>query len=88
MHLSLTTSEVLRHAVPFLLHSFCILESTYSMNIYVPLQSEHKNDFTIIIKLHRASRLRLVGPQKSLTMTVTYFYFQNVIENGNSWNKG
>ena len=85
MHLNLTTTEVLRHAVPFLLHSLFILESTYAMNTYVLLQFEHKNDVTIIIKLHRASRLRLVGPQKSLTMTVTYSYFQNVIGNGNSW---
>ena len=30
------------------------------MKIYVLLHFEHKNDVTIVIKLHRATRLRLV----------------------------
>ena len=41
------------------------------METYVLLHFEHKNDVTIIIKLHRASRLRIVALHKSLTMIVT-----------------
>ena len=39
----------------------------------VILDFEHKNDVTIIIKLHRAAHLRLVALYKSLTMLATSF---------------
>ena len=57
------------------------------MNTYVLLHFEHKNDVTVIIKLHKATRLRLVAQYKSLTMIVTSFYVQNVVERKYSWNK-
>ena len=37
------------------------------MNIYVPLHFEHKDDITIIVKLHRATPLRLLALYESLT---------------------
>ena len=43
------------------------------MNTNVRSHFEHKNDVTIIIKLHRATRLWLVSLYKSLTMIVTSF---------------
>ena len=43
------------------------------MKIYVLLHFEHKNDFTMII-------LRLVALYKRLTMIMTSFYVQNVME--------
>ena len=39
------------------------------MKTYVLLHFEHENDVTIIIKLHRTIRLRLVALYRSLTMT-------------------
>ena len=65
------TCEVLRHAEHFLLYSSDILWNIYSMNTYV---------------LHRASCLWLVALYKSLTMIVTSFYVQSVIEHRHSWN--
>ena len=43
------------------------------MKTYVLLHFEYKNDITIIIKLHRATRLLLVAPYNSLAMIVTSF---------------
>ena len=42
-------------------------------NKYVLSHFEHKNDVTVIMKLHRSTRLWLVAPYKSLTMIVTSF---------------
>ena len=55
------------------LHSSGILEITYSMNTYVLFHFEYKNDVTIIVKLPRATRMRLVVPYRSLTMIVGQF---------------
>ena len=41
------------------------------MQTYVLLHFEHKNDVTIIIKLHKTAHLQLVALYKSLTMIVT-----------------
>ena len=41
------------------------------MKTYVVLHFEHKNDVTIIIKLHKATHLQLTALYKSLTMIVT-----------------
>ena len=58
------------------------------MKTYVLLHFEHKNDVTIIIKLHRATRLRFVALYKRLTMIVTLIcMFTNVIKHRFSWNK-
>ena len=57
------------------------------MNTCVLLHFELKNDVTIIIKLNRATRLRLKALYKSLRMIVTSFYVQNVTEHRFSWNK-
>ena len=51
-----------------------------------PSHFEHKNDVTVIIKLHRATRLQLVALYKRLTEIVTSFYVQNVIKHRFSWN--
>ena len=53
-----------------------------------PITFEQKIDVTIFIKLHRATRIQLLALYKSLTMIVTSFYVQNVIEHRFSWNKG
>ena len=77
---SLITSEVLRQVATFVA-SF--------INTYVLLHFQHKNDVTIIIKLHRATRLWLVALYKSLTMIVTSFLFkmsQNISIHGTSVN--
>ena len=50
------------------------------MNNYALLHFEYKNDATIIIKLHKATRLLLVALYKILIMMVTSYYAQNVIE--------
>ena len=57
------------------------------MKTYVLLHFEHKNDVTIIIKLHNATRLRLVAPYKVWQWLWRNFYVQNVIEHRFSWNK-
>ena len=57
------------------------------MNTYVLLHFEHKNDLTIIVKLHRATRLRLVLLTKVWQWLWRNFYVQNVIEHRYSWNK-
>ena len=44
---------------------------------YVLLHFEHKNEITIIIKLHRTTHLRPVA-LFYLTMIVTSFYVQNI----------
>ena len=49
------------------------------MKTYVLLRFEHKNDVTIIIKLHVATRLQLMVLYKSLTIIVTLFFVPNVI---------
>ena len=59
-----STCEVLRHAAPFCLHSSGILSNNCCMNTYVLLHFEHKNDVKIIVKLHGATRLRLVAQMK------------------------
>ena len=47
------------------------------MNTYVLLHFEHKNDVTIISKLHRAPRLQLLALYKSLTMIVASLLSSN-----------
>ena len=56
---------------------------------WIPLSYhfEHQNDVTIIIKLHKATHLRLVAPYKSWQWLRRHFYVQNVIEHRFSWNK-
>ena len=55
---------------------------TYSMNAYVLLHFEHKYDITIIVKfLYRATSHRVIALW-SLTIIVTPFYVQNLIEHG------
>ena len=56
------------------------------MKIYVLLHFEHKIDVTIITKLQRDACLQLNVPYKSLTIIVTSFYVQNVIQHRFSWN--
>ena len=57
---SFITCEVLRHAATFAAFVW-YFKNTYSMNTYVLLHFEHKSNLVIIIKLHRATRLRLVA---------------------------
>ena len=58
----LTTSKVLRPDAPFSWgHSFGILQNTYSTDTNVLLHFERKNDVTIIIKLHRDTRLLIMA---------------------------
>ena len=64
-------------------HFFCIRQVyyktlNYSMKNYVLLHFEHKNDVTIIIRLHRDTRLRLVALYKSRQKAVAFkvlYYF-------------
>ena len=46
------------------------------MNTYVLLHCEHKNDVTIIVKLHTATRLRLVAPYRSMNDCDVIFIFE------------
>ena len=69
---SFTNFQVLRHATPSSV-AFVRYTVLQNMKIYVLFHFEHKNDVTIIIKLHRATRLRLVTLYKSLTMIVASF---------------
>ena len=57
--------EVLQHGHLFLHFVGYIAENNYSMNTYVLLLFGHKNEATIIIKLHRASYLEHVAPYRS-----------------------
>ena len=56
-----------------LLHSSGILYNTDSMITFVLLHFKHKNDVTIIIRLYRATHLRLVALSKSSIMIVASF---------------
>ena len=47
------------------------------MTPYVLLHFEHKNDVTIVIKLHRATCRRLLALYKSLTIIMSSFYVEN-----------
>ena len=58
---SSTTCEVLRQAAPFFAAFVRYTINIYSIKTYVLLHFEHKNDVTIIIKLHRATRLWLIA---------------------------
>ena len=69
-----TISEVLRH-VTSLLRLSGMLQRTYSMNTYVLLHFEHRKDVTTIIKLQRATLLRLLALCKSLGMIATPFLY-------------
>ena len=51
------------------------------MKTYVLLYFEDINDVTIIIKLHRATRLRLVALYKISTMIVTSFFMFKIQQN-------
>ena len=50
-----------------------LLTCLITLNIYDLLHFEHKNDVTIIIKLHKTTHLWLVALYKSLIMIVTLF---------------
>ena len=52
--------------------NYVLLHFEHNEN-YVLLHFEHKNDIAVIIKLHRATRLRLLAQYKSFTMIVTSF---------------
>ena len=62
--------DMLHHHLPLLCD---ILKNIYSMKTYILLQCDYKNDVSIIIKLHRVTRLWLVALYKSLTRIVTSF---------------
>ena len=71
---SLTTCEVLRYAALFFCTCRYIMKYLFhDMNTYVLLHFEDRNDVTIIIKLQRATYLRLVALYKSLIMIATSF---------------
>ena len=60
-------------AFVFLLNKVYVIKHFYhGYPCYITFIS-HKNDVIIIVKLHRATRLRLVAQYKSLTMIMTPF---------------
>ena len=54
----LITCEVLQYATTLFIVYY---KTLYSMNTFVLLHFEHKIEITIIIKLHRATRLQLAA---------------------------
>ena len=64
-------SQLWFHKAIVTLSAMCVIKHLFNEIIcYIKLQN-HKNDITVIVKPYRATLLRLLAPDKTLTMTLT-----------------